>query len=92
LGNYADRPNVNSPNNCTIGIELCTLDSIGNFLPETLTAAAELVAKLLRDNKLGIDDAATHHMVVGWKDCPRLWTNNPAKFEAFKERVKAYFV
>jgi N-acetylmuramoyl-L-alanine amidase len=39
---------------------------------------------------LKIDDVGTHHLVVGWKDCPRLWTHDPAKFDEFKILAKKY--
>jgi N-acetylmuramoyl-L-alanine amidase len=86
---YAWMPDVNSPNNCTIGIEMCVIDSNGNFTAETLGAARELAAKLLKENRLTVEEAGTHAKVVGWKDCPRLWFNNPNKFEEFKSGVKS---
>jgi N-acetylmuramoyl-L-alanine amidase len=89
FGPYAERPSSNSPNNCTIGIEMCVIDNDGNFTWETLGAARELAAKLLRENHLTVDDAGTHNMVVGWKDCPRLWTRYPERFEEFKAGVRA---
>jgi N-acetylmuramoyl-L-alanine amidase len=55
-------------------------------------AATELVAKLLKDNNLSIDCIGTHNRVVGWKDCPRLWTRYPEKFEAFKKDVASLLV
>jgi N-acetylmuramoyl-L-alanine amidase len=88
FGAYAMRPDISSPNNCTIGIEMCIIDDRGNYTPETLGAASELVAQLLKENRLTIDDIGTHHLVVGWKDCPRKWTDNPEKFEEFKESVR----
>jgi N-acetylmuramoyl-L-alanine amidase len=88
FGPYAAMPKVNSPNNCTIGIEMCVTDSNGAFTPETLNAAGELTAKLLKENRLTIDEIGTHNLVVGWKDCPRLWTKYPEKFDEFKENVK----
>jgi N-acetylmuramoyl-L-alanine amidase len=88
FGRFAERPDINSPNNCTVGIELCVIDGRGNFTPETLAAAIELTVKLIKDHGLGIDDVGTHHMVVGWKDCPRLWTNEPARFDEFREAVR----
>lgn len=84
---FADDPTKNSPNNCTIGIELC-IDRNGDFTPETLTAAVELVAKLLADHNLTTDDIGHHKLVVGWKDCPLPWVKNPEQFEAFKDRVR----
>jgi N-acetylmuramoyl-L-alanine amidase len=87
FGSYANDPVSNSPNNCTIGIEMC-IDSQGNFTPETLQAAVELVAQLLEYNRLSVDDITTHNQVVGWKDCPLPWVKNPALFDEFKDRVK----
>jgi N-acetylmuramoyl-L-alanine amidase len=88
FGAYALRPDINSPNNCTIGIEMCVVDIQGNYTPETLGAARKLVAKLIKDNRLTIEEVGTHNKVVGWKDCPRLWTENPKKFEEFREAVR----
>jgi N-acetylmuramoyl-L-alanine amidase len=89
FGVYAERPDINSPNNCTIGIEMCVIDNNGNFTAETLDAARDLVAKLLKENRLTVKEIGTHYKVVGWKDCPRLWFNQPDKFEEFKIAVKA---
>jgi N-acetylmuramoyl-L-alanine amidase len=88
FGPYAENQTINSPNNCTIGIELCVIDNNGNFTPETLAAARELVAKLLKETNLTIEEMGTHNKVVGWKDCPRLWTKEQYKFDEFKESVK----
>ena len=84
---YVIDPTKNSPNNCTLGIELC-IDSQGNFTKETLKAAVELTAKLLEITNLNVDDIGHHKMVVGWKDCPLPWVKNPALFEKFKEDVR----
>jgi N-acetylmuramoyl-L-alanine amidase len=88
FGVYALKPDINSPNNCTIGIEMCVIDSRGNYTPETLGAARELVAKMLKENRLTIEEVGTHNKVVGWKDCPRLWFNRPEFFEEFKANVR----
>jgi N-acetylmuramoyl-L-alanine amidase len=88
FGPYAERPDINSPNNCTIGIEMCVIDSNGNFTAETLDAARELVAKLLKENRLTTRELGTHYKVVGWKDCPRLWYNRPDRFEEFKRGIR----
>jgi N-acetylmuramoyl-L-alanine amidase len=69
---------------------MCVTDNKGNFKPDTLGAAIELVAKLVKENHLTIGEVGTHCGVVGWKDCPRLWFNNPDKFEAFKESVEKH--
>jgi N-acetylmuramoyl-L-alanine amidase len=84
---YVLDPTKNSPNYCTIGIELC-IDSRGNFTPETAGAAVELVAKLVQANKLSVDDIGLHKLVVGWKDCPLPWVKEPGLFEDFLDRVR----
>lgn len=85
FGRYA-KP-TSSPNNCTIGVELCPIDAKGNFSDATINAAAELCADILKRYGLKADALTTHHDVVGWKDCPKLWTAKPALFEAFRVTV-----
>jgi N-acetylmuramoyl-L-alanine amidase len=87
FGAYAEDPEKNSPNNAAIGIELCVTDNDGNFDPQTLKSAVELTARLCKTHKIPLERVGTHHLVVGWKDCPRLWTMYPEKFEEFKGNV-----
>lgn len=87
FGHYAVHYQETSPNYCTLGIELCPTDNEGNFTEATIKAAAELCAYLCQRHSLTADDITTHHDVVGWKDCPRLWTNKPELLEAFKLSV-----
>lgn len=77
-----------SPNLCTIGVELCPVNWDGYFSADTLNAAAELVAGICVRHGLSAGDVTTHHDVVGWKDCPRLWTNNPKYLEEFRDMVR----
>jgi N-acetylmuramoyl-L-alanine amidase len=72
-----------SPNNCTIGIEMCSINDKGDFKDATIASAIELVSYLLYKNKKNSDCVGTHNMVVGWKDCPRLWVNKSYLFDAF---------
>ena len=88
LGHFVSDPTKDNPNNCTIGIELC-IDGKGNFTAETLTAAIELVAKLIQENNLTADDIGHHKLVVGWKDCPLPWVRQPELFEKFKDEVRS---
>ena len=90
FGRYAAEPELNSPNNCTLGVELCVLDAEGNFTNETLKAAAELAANLIKNANLTVNDLGTHNLVVGWKNCPLLWVKNPILFYEFKERVGSF--
>jgi N-acetylmuramoyl-L-alanine amidase len=78
---------ITSPNNCTIGIELC-INKQWEFTPETIHSAVALAAKLLEENHLLIEEIGHHNLVVGWKDCPFPWVKNPSLFEKFKEEVK----
>jgi N-acetylmuramoyl-L-alanine amidase len=78
-----------TPNFFSIGIEMSHLNmEPGDFSEATLETAAELCADILKRHNKTTDILTTHHEMVGWKDCPRLWTNNPSLFEAFKVRVK----
>jgi N-acetylmuramoyl-L-alanine amidase len=80
FGRYAEDPKLNSPHNAAIGIEMCVTDDEGNFTPKTLLAATELTAHLCKTYQIPIERVGTHKLVVGWKDCPRLWTRYPRKF------------
>ena len=95
FGDYATA--TATPNNWTIGIELCprlATDSDSNdngeFTDETLQAAAELVATLLKYYKLTTDDITTHQKIVGWKSCPKLFTDHPEEFDKFKNLVESF--
>jgi N-acetylmuramoyl-L-alanine amidase len=87
FGRYAENYQINSPNNASIGIEMCIVDAQGNFDPRTLQAARELVAALCQRYDVSLDRVGTHNMVVGWKACPLLWTRRPELFAAFMEGV-----
>ncbi|MCL2832092.1 MAG: peptidoglycan recognition protein family protein [Treponema sp.] len=89
FGRYVQDPERNSPNNCTIGIELCVIDWQGNFRNETIDAAIKLTSLLLEQKHLCCDDIGTHAKVTGWKDCPKLWYDHPELFDKFKQKVMA---
>jgi N-acetylmuramoyl-L-alanine amidase len=74
-----------TPNHYSIGIEMCHIDWEGTFTEETLEAAAKLCAELCSRNSLDPHrHIVTHNMIVGWKECPRLWVNNPDNLELFR--------
>ena len=85
FGRYASESS--SPNNCTIGIELCPKDAGGNFSGATIETAIELCADICKRYGLTAQAITTHHDVVGWKDCPKLWTEKPQLLEAFRQSV-----
>jgi N-acetylmuramoyl-L-alanine amidase len=88
FGKYASNPKTMSPNSVALGIEMCTLDLDGNFSNETLESTAELTAYLCETYEIPIERVGTHHMTVGYKDCPRLWTRYPEKFGEFRNHVQ----
>lgn len=85
FGNFASEKS--SPNLCTIGIEMCVTDKDGTFRAKTIESAIELVAGLCKKHDLTWERIVTHNQVVGWKDCPKLWTDFPEKFDDFVQRV-----
>jgi N-acetylmuramoyl-L-alanine amidase len=88
FGYYASESS--SPNNCTLGVELCPTDVRGNFTNATINAAVELCADICKRYGLTTQEITTHHNIVGWKDCPKLWTKRPELLDAFKLSVKDY--
>ena len=84
---YAENWQTNSPNYCTIGIELCPIDFDGYFTEATIISAASLCSDLCKRFNLNAEDITTHHAIVGWKDCPRSWVNHPELLEAFRVSV-----
>lgn len=88
FGEYAIDYKHQSPNNCTIAIELCPTDDAGHFTFDTLEAAAVLCTQIIRRYNLTPADILTHHDIVGWKDCPRLWVNEPELLDEFRAAVE----
>lgn len=89
FGPYAIDHEHKSPNQCSIGIELCVIDGAGRMNPETIQSAIELSAQICKG--YGLDpmaDILLHKEVVGWKDCHKFYVNNPKEWEAFKKSVK----
>lgn len=81
---------TSSPNQVTIGIELCHPGPEGQFLPVTEKRAAFLVASLCL--LYGVDPMTglgRHWDVVGWKDCPLYYVKNPQSWDDFRRRVAA---
>ena len=77
-----------SPNYYTIAVELCHINSEGEFSDECLEACMSLVAQLCKQYKLNAyQDIITHQMVVGWKQCPRWFVEHPDEFEYFRSQV-----
>lgn len=75
------------PNNSTIGIEMCHLSWEGDFTDETWDRTRILVALLLKEHDLTVDDIYTHSDIVGWKKCPKWFCDFPEEFKSFKNEV-----
>ena len=67
---------------------MCPLDKEGHFSAETYNSAIELCKDLIEKFNLTVQDITTHHAIVGWKDCPKLWTDKPELFEKFKQDIE----
>lgn len=85
FGNYASEKS--SPNLCTLGVELCPTNARGDFSDATINTAIELCADICKRYGLTEEAITTHHNIVGWKDCPKLWTERPQLLVAFKASV-----
>jgi N-acetylmuramoyl-L-alanine amidase len=75
------------PNNCTIGIELCHTTWEGEFTPETLKSAGELVVDLCGRYGLGRGNVYRHFDITG-KDCPRYFVAHEDQWLDFLESLK----
>lgn len=91
FGGYCQNPKTNSPNNCTIGIEMCPASADGRYTSFTLESTVVLVSHLLKEYTLDPEKDITHHnQIVGWKDCPKYYVNNPEAFAEFKKVIAQY--
>ncbi len=73
------------PNNSTVGLEMC-IEYDGSIHEDTFQNAADLVVHLIKYEGFP-NTIFTHKQVVGWKDCPLPWVQNPSEFERFKMTV-----
>ena len=88
FGSYAIDYKFSSPNRVTIGIEMCHLDDAGHYTNETIQAAAELCAFLLKPAGLDpLTKIVTHHLVVGYKLCPKFYCDHPDELDTFRKKV-----
>ena len=84
---YTMNPTITSPNLATIGIEMCFTGHNGEFTDETLEAGIELGVLLCKKYKIPPENIGTHHMIIGWKECPLYWARKPDEFHKFKAAI-----
>lgn len=88
--NIFENLNEYTPNYYSYGIECTHLDWDGNFTKETYNTLVERCVDLCIEFNLNpLTNILTHHEIVGWKDCPRYFTNNPNAWDEFKQLVKS---
>lgn len=87
VGWHAGDGGTGPGNRQSIGIELC-VNSDGDLF-QTEDNAAWLVAKLLRENNLTIDDVKQHNHWSG-KNCPRELRGRPGGWTGFLNQVSGY--
>lgn len=76
-----------NPNRYTVGIEMCVENAEGHYTQATWDSALEVADFLLERYDLDTRHILTHKMIVGWKDCPRWFTENPSELELFRRQV-----
>lgn len=79
----------NNRNNDTISIECCHPDAAGKFNDKTYESLVALVANLVKEYNLEVDDIIRHFDVTG-KECPLYYVVNPDEWESFKDNVSSY--
>lgn len=80
---------TNQRNNDTISIETCHPDATGKFNDETYQSLVSLVANLVKEYDLKVDDIIRHYDVTE-KKCPLYFVDHPDEWEAFKDDVSSY--
>lgn len=84
FGPHATGP-TDSPNNYTIGIELCHDDWEGSFTDDVWEGAVALVAELIAYHGLSpFAHVTTHNAIVGWKKCPKWMVDHPSELQRFQ--------
>lgn len=70
----------------SIGVEVCMLDARGKVRQGSIDLAAELVRELMQKHGVPVDHVVRHYDVTH-KDCPAPMVQNPALWQAFKEKL-----
>lgn len=73
----------------TISIETCHPTEDGKFTEETYEALVELVAWLLVEYDLSVEDVIRHYDVTG-KECPKYFVDHESAWEDFKADIQSH--
>lgn len=79
----------NERNIDTISIECCINNEEGRFTEETYNSLIELVAWLVGEYELELDDVIRHYDVTE-KNCPKYFVEHPSAWDDFKLDVQKY--
>ena len=83
---YISKPKVpDCTNYNSIGIEFC-INQDGN-LTKTLSNTVNVVAQLMTQFKIPIENVITHQMAAG-KECPGTFIKNPSLYNQFMQSLK----
>jgi len=79
-----------SPNWYCIAIEIAHLDWKGKMSPETIQSVKDLSLDIcIRYNVAPKDIITTHKRIVGWKNCPKYWTDYPDQMQKEVDEIQA---
>jgi len=89
---YAREKFGSYPNNCTLGIEMCHINWVGEYTPATWDSAVDLCAGLCDHFELEpLEDLTTHYevtqKVTAMGPCPKWFTEHPKDWKQFKQDV-----
>lgn len=76
-----------SPNYCTEAVEFCHPDWTGEPEEETRQNLVSLGGMRVFANQLSINQILRHYDVVGWKDCPQFYVENPEAWEELRNDI-----
>lgn len=79
----------NERNIDTVSIECCINNEDGRFTEETYNSLVELVAWLVSEYELEINDIIRHYDVTG-KNCPKYFVEHSSAWDDFKLDVQKY--
>ena len=85
---YGRHEGYSKANFYCLAVEMCHEDAEGSISDATWENTVSLVTHLCHQlNRDPWRDIITHEIVVGWKDCPRWFVDNPGELQRFQTEV-----